>query len=135
MSSLLLVATLLLAQDAGRIVGIGGVFFKSADNKRIYDFYEKLGLPNQKNVGIAIKSKDQTSYIGVFKAEAKYFDGRLMINYIVDDLDAYLAKLEKKGVRIHKRENSAEGRFAWIYDPEGTKIELWQPPTRNAKPQ
>ena len=112
MSSLLLVATLLLAQDAGRIVGIGGVFFKSADNKRIYDFYEKLGLPNQKNVGIAIKSKDQTSYIGVFKAEAKYFDGPLMINYIVDDMDSYLAKPTVLARRMWQRSSELLNAFS-----------------------
>ena len=135
MTALLLVAGMLVAQN---VVGIGGIFFKSPDNKRLYDWYAKnLGLPNKKNVGIAIQSKDQTSYIGIFKAEAKYFEGPMMINFIVDDLEAMLAKLEKAGVRIDpKHENSAEGKFAWIYDPDGTRIELWQPaPTRTAKPQ
>jgi predicted enzyme related to lactoylglutathione lyase len=138
-TSLLLTVALFLAEDKGRIIGIGGVFFKSPDNKQMYEFYDqKLGLPNQKNAGIAVKGKEQTSYIGIFKAQSKYFEGPLMINYMVDDLDAYLAKLEQRGVKIDpKRENSSEGRFAWIYDPDGTKIELWQPPepTRSAKPQ
>ena len=54
-----------------------------------------------------------------------------MINYIVDDLDAILAKLNASGVRIDpKREDHDYGRFAWIYDPDGNKIELWEPPAR-----
>jgi predicted enzyme related to lactoylglutathione lyase len=137
MTSLVLFAALLFAEDKGKVIGIGGVFFKSAESKRMYEFYDrKLDLPNKNNEGIAIRSKDQTSYIGIFKADSKYFDGPLMINYIVDDLDAFLARL--KDVRIDpKRENSPEGRFAWIYDPDGTKIELWEPPkpTRTVKPQ
>jgi predicted enzyme related to lactoylglutathione lyase len=51
-----------------------------------------------------------------------------MINYIVNDLDALLAKLEAAGVRIDpKRDDADYGRFAWIFDPEGNKIELWEP--------
>jgi len=51
-----------------------------------------------------------------------------MINYIVDDLDAILAKLARSGVRIDpKREDYDYGRFAWIFDPDGNKIELWEP--------
>ena len=137
MTALALAAMMLLvAQEKGQIVGVGGVFFKSPDNKRLYTWYEeKLGLPNKKNVGIAIGSGSHTTYLGIFRAEAKYFEGPLMVNYIVDDMDALLAKLEKSGVRIDpKRSNSAEGRFAWIFDPDGNKIELWEP-TRSAKPQ
>ena len=50
-----------------------------------------------------------------------------MINFAVDDLDAYVAKLQAKGVTILKREGDQTGKFAWILDPDGTKIELWQP--------
>jgi predicted enzyme related to lactoylglutathione lyase len=51
-----------------------------------------------------------------------------MVNFAVDDLDALLAKLTAKGVTILKRDDSdANGKFAWILDPDGTKIELWQP--------
>ena len=55
-----------------------------------------------------------------------------MVNYIVDDLDALLAKLTASGVRIDpKREDHEDGSFAWIYDPDGNRIELWEP---DAKP-
>jgi len=51
-----------------------------------------------------------------------------MVNFRVDDMDGLLAKLESEGVRIDpKRDDASYGRFAWIYDPDGNKIELWQP--------
>jgi predicted enzyme related to lactoylglutathione lyase len=53
--------------------------------------------------------------------------GAFMINYAVDDMDAFLARLRAKGVTILKSEDDANGRFAWILDPDGNKIELWQP--------
>jgi predicted enzyme related to lactoylglutathione lyase len=72
----------------------------------------------------------------VFPAESPYFNpsnATFMINYIVDDLDAILAKLSENGVRIDpKREDSDYGRFAWIFDPDGNKIELWEPPASKA---
>jgi predicted enzyme related to lactoylglutathione lyase len=53
-----------------------------------------------------------------------------MLNYIVDDLDALLDRLKQEGVKIDpKRMNESYGRFAWIYDLDGNKIELWQPPS------
>jgi predicted enzyme related to lactoylglutathione lyase len=50
-----------------------------------------------------------------------------MINFAVDDMDAYIARLIAKGVPILKRDQDATGKFAWIRDPDGTRIELWQP--------
>ena len=50
-----------------------------------------------------------------------------MINFAVDDLDAFVIRLETKGVKILKREGDQTGKFAWILDPDGTKVELWQP--------
>ena len=67
----------------------------------------------------------------IFPASTTYFDpspAPFMINYIVDDLDALLDRLKEEGVKIDaKRLNESYGRFAWIYDPDGNKIELWQP--------
>ena len=67
----------------------------------------------------------------VFPHQSTYFDpsrAPFMINYIVDDLDAILAKLEKNGVEIDpKREDHEHGRFAWIFDSDGNKTELWEP--------
>lgn len=55
-----------------------------------------------------------------------------MLNYVVDDLDALLMRLDEAGVRIDaKRQEESYGKFAWIHDPDGNKIELWQPPASN----
>jgi predicted enzyme related to lactoylglutathione lyase len=66
-----------------------------------------------------------------FPIETRYFgDGpqSFMLNFRVDDLDGLLTQLETAGVRIdEKRENYPYGRFAWIWDPEGNRVELWQP--------
>ena len=80
--------------------------------------------------------KEHVTVWGVFPASTGYFGpgpAPFMINYIVDDLDALLDRLKEEGVKIDpKRMNESYGRFAWIYDLDGNKIELWQP-TR-AKP-
>ena len=58
-----------------------------------------------------------------------------MVNYIVDGLDAMLERLQEEGVKIDpKRMNEPYGRFAWIYDSDGNKIELWEPPKPNLEP-
>jgi len=141
-------------QQRGRIIGIGGVFFKSADHERLRDWYaENLGIVHGKD-GAGFKwrtvsdpspanaspgkpeSHDDTAneYLtawSIFPDASTYFDpsrAPFMINYIVDDLDAMLAKLARNGVRIDpKREDYDYGRFASIYDPDGNKIELWEP--------
>jgi predicted enzyme related to lactoylglutathione lyase len=79
--------------------------------------------------------KEHVTAWTVFPASTNYFDpgkASFMINYIVDDLDALLDRLREEGVKIDpKRMNESYGRFAWIYDLDGNKIELWQP---SAKP-
>jgi catechol 2,3-dioxygenase-like lactoylglutathione lyase family enzyme len=123
----------------GKILGIGGILFKSADAKQAREWYGKhLGLADKGEGAILPwldKGEPHTERMtvwGVFPATTKYFDpgkGSFMVNYIVDDLDALLERLKGEGVKIDpKRQNEAYGRFAWIYDPDGNKIELWQPP-------
>jgi glyoxylase I family protein len=74
--------------------------------------------------------------LSVFSSSSNYFDpshAPFMVNYIVDDMDALLDRLKEEGVKIDaKRVNESYGRFAWIYDLDGNKIELWQP--LSAKP-
>lgn len=81
--------------------------------------------------------KEHVTVWTVFPANTRYFEpsqAAFMVNYIVDDLDALLEKLQKEGVKIDpKRQNADYGRFAWIYDPDGNKIELWQPLTPKNK--
>jgi catechol 2,3-dioxygenase-like lactoylglutathione lyase family enzyme len=122
----------------GRVLGIGGVFFKSANQQQLQEWYSKnLGLADSGHgVMLPWREKDnpdseQTTVWSIFPSSTRYFEpsqASFMLNYIVDDLDALLDRLAKEGVRIDsKRQNESYGRFAWIYDPDGNKIELWQP--------
>ena len=81
--------------------------------------------------------KEHVTVWSAFPSNTDYFapgQATFMVNYIVDGLDAMLERLQKEGVKIDpKRMNEPYGRFAWIYDPDGNKIELWEPP--KAKPE
>lgn len=122
-----------------RVTGIGGIFFKAESPDKLYDWYEKhLGIkrePHGQGAMLHWRDAENLERRGVtvwaiFKKETKYFDpsrAPFMLNYRVDDLDALLEALRAEGVQIDKREDSDFGRFAWITDPEGNKIELWEP--------
>ena len=127
-------------EQRGRILGIGGVFFKSADRNQTRDWYaQHLGIAD-KGGGAMLPwrerddpKKEHVTVWTVFPSTTTYFEpskASFMINYIVDDMDALLDRLKQEGVKIDdKRVNESYGRFAWIYDPDGNKIELWQPVT------
>jgi len=123
------------AEPAGRITGVGGVFFKAKDPKALAAWYrDVLGMPLEAWGGAALRydapNHPPALIWNAFPASTDYFapsTGGFMINYAVDDMDAFLARLHAKGVAILKHEDDANGRFAWILDPEGNKIELWQP--------
>jgi len=121
-----------------RVTGIGGIFFKAKDPQSTYAWYEKhLGMrfdPRFKSVDFVSKdaqSGEEThTYWSLFKQDTKYFEpssASMMINYRVADMDAVCAALEAEGVKILGRQDERYGRFAWIMDPEGNKIELWAP--------
>jgi predicted enzyme related to lactoylglutathione lyase len=120
-----------------RVTGVGGVFLRSKDPKAVQAWYvEHLGFVAT-DYGVTFEWKDEvppgtgTTAWSAFPADTKYFgDGQqaAMINYRVDDLDGLLAKLEAAGVWIDpKREDASYGRFAWIKDCDGNRVELWQP--------
>ena len=124
-------------EQRGRILGIGGVFFKSANRDQMREWYSKhLGLAD-KGHGVMLPwrerddpQKEHTTVWTLFPATTDYIPATqsFMINYIVEDLDALLDRLKQEGVKIDpKRMNESYGRFAWIYDLDGNKIELWQP--------
>lgn len=124
------------AEPAGRITGVGGVFFKAKDPKALAAWYrDVLGLPLE-SWGGALLRYDAPHHPAVltwsaFPASTTYFapsTGEFMINYAVDDMEALLTRLRAKGIAILKHvDDDPNGRFAWILDPEGNKIELWQP--------
>ena len=116
-----------------RVTGIGGVFFKSANPDRLYEWYEKhLGMARGEG-GVLFRDDPGTTVWAVFPASTKYVEpstAPFMLNYRVDDLDGMLEKLRAEGVDIDpKREDYEYGRFAWIRDPDGNRIELWEPRT------
>lgn len=124
------------AQPIGRITGVGGVFVRSKDPSALARWYrDVLGLPLEAWGGALLRYDapahppvvvwnalpDTTRYTAPSTRE-------FMINFAVDDLDAYLVRLKARGVDPLKREDDGPGgKFAWILDPDGTKIELWQP--------
>lgn len=121
-----------------RVTGIGGVFLRSRDPKAMAKWYsENLGITLSDFNGTGFQWADEipagtgmTAW-SAFPQDTSYFgDGpqTAMINYRVDDLDALLATLSAAGVWIDpKREDFAYGRFAWIKDCDGNRLELWQP--------
>lgn len=119
-----------------RVLGIGGIFFKSADPGRLRAWYrEHLGLALEDWGGVAFRASDDpegATIWSVFEEDSDYFapsTARFMVNFRVDDLDAILASLRAAGDPVDdKIEESTFGRFGWVMDPDGHRVELWQAP-------
>ncbi|MFZ6648879.1 VOC family protein [Undibacterium sp. TJN25] len=130
------------AEAAGHITGVGGVFFKAKDPKALAAWYrDVLGLPVQAWGGAMLRydAPQHPSMLvwNAFPASTTYFapsTSEFMINYAVDDMDAFLSRLREKSVAILKQNDDTTGRFAWILDPEGNKIELWEPKRTTTPP-
>ncbi|WP_404403185.1 VOC family protein [Pelagibacterium halotolerans] len=112
-----------------KAVGIGGLFFRSADKAALAQWYEThLGVPGfwEQEAGFTIYSP--------FAADSDYFpaDKQFMVNFRVDDLDGLIIQLKTAGIAVETRPDEWDtpetGRFARIHDPEGNPVELWQPP-------
>ena len=124
------------AEAPGRVTGVGGIFVRSKDPKALAAWYrDVLGIKLESWGGAALRydapNHPPVLVWNAFPQASKYFapsESGFMLNFAVDDLDAFLARLREKGVVILKQDDSdPSGRFAWILDPDGTKIELWQP--------
>lgn len=123
----------------GRVTGLGGVFVRTRDAVGLRDWYaRRLGVPMQ-DFGAQfywrlVDRPDDLGYSvwGVFAEPAEYFapsTRQFMVNLRVDDLDSLLASLRQAGEQVDGRVDEGEfGRFGWVMDPDGTRIELWQPP-------
>jgi catechol 2,3-dioxygenase-like lactoylglutathione lyase family enzyme len=127
------------ADPPGRITGIGGIFVVSKDPKALAAWYRDVLGISLEPWGGAIFRYDATGHPPVavwtaFPEGESYLapsQRDFMLDFAVDDLDAFLTRLKAKGVTILKRDDSdPHGKFAWILDPDGTKIELQQPAKR-----
>ncbi|QJX00688.1 VOC family protein [Frigoriglobus tundricola] len=128
-----------------RVTGIGGVFFKSNDPAALAAWYQKhLGMVLEKSFGGAIlrwpddRAEDKGLTVWHLADKGSQWfspsDSSFMINYRVDDLGELLAGLRANGVEVLKGPESHEnGRFAWVMDPDGNKVELWEPKIWNEK--
>ena len=126
---------------SSHVKGIGGVFFKVDDPEKVNSWYqEHFGMDVADHGYTFFLWRDYSAENSVqrtvwttFPKASEHFgkaDQQVMINYIVDDLDAFLAKLTAENVeQIGEIEDYEYGRFAWIKDVEGNKVELWQPPS------
>ena len=122
-----------------RVQGIGGIFFKSPDPKALARWYgEHLGVPVEDWGGANFSWAKQadaeraSTVWSPFAADTTYFapsQSAFMINFRVRDLDAMLAQVAAAGAKVFdERESSEFGEFGWFLDPDGNKVELWQPP-------
>ena len=125
-----------------RVIGIGGIFFKANDPGKLASWYKKHlglsvddwgGVAFQEGAGADLKPKRQSHIVwSPFEATTDYFkpsDKPFLVNYRVHDLDALLTQLRSERVDVDPRTEKSEfGYFGWIMDPEGNRIELWEPP-------
>jgi predicted enzyme related to lactoylglutathione lyase len=121
-----------------RVTGIGGVFFRAKDPQALGAWYRKhLGIPVEDWGGAAFRwqSDDNPQGLGTTiwnpypEGSSYHGGGPLMINYRVADLHALLAALRSEGCAVDDKVDESEyGKFGWITDPEGNRIELWEPP-------
>ena len=125
------------------VVGIGGIFFKAEDSEKLAAWYQKhLGLEIEDFGGVIFRenrNRDETkpsrqAYTtwSPFASDTDYFAPSpkpFMINFRVADLDGLLAELRAAGVTVDDRTEKSEfGNFGWMMDPEGNRVELWEPP-------
>jgi predicted enzyme related to lactoylglutathione lyase len=129
--------TVAIAADApGHVTGVGGIFFRSKDPKALMAWYrDMLGITLEPWGGAMLRydapAHPKVLTLNAFAQGSGYMapsTREYMIDFAVDDLTAVCDRLKAKGVAILKRDDSdPSGDFAWVLDPDGTKIELWQP--------
>jgi predicted enzyme related to lactoylglutathione lyase len=119
-----------------KVVGVGGVFFKSDDPEKLGAWYQKwLGVPVEPPYGASFRPGDAPpggfTVWGPFRQQTEYFNPsrrEFMFNLMVDDLDGALAQVREGGAEIVGEIMEEDyGRFGWFMDPDGNKVELWEP--------
>ena len=129
-----------MIENKPKVVGVGGIFFKSENPEKTKKWYEEnLGLPTDQ-YGTMFKSRDidnpdEITYLqwSPFDKDTDYFDPSkkgFMINYRVQNIEDFVKVLKEKGITVLDEitEYGEIGKFVHILDPEGNKIELWEPP-------
>lgn len=123
-----------------RVTGIGGVFLRAHDREALSAWYrDRLGVPVQDWHGAMFHFADDLSpraqgyaVWSLFPDDTTYFGAGVqtfMVNFRVDDLDALLASLRAAGCAVDEKTHVDEnGKFGWVTDPEGNRVELWEPP-------
>jgi len=122
-----------------RVTGLGGVFLKCNDPEAMYTWYEKhLGITREHGTATfewrEVGNPDKTGMTvwSLFPQTSKYFNpstSPFMMNFRVENLEQLLEALRAEGVQVDEKVESHEyGKFGWIMDPEGNRIELWEPP-------
>jgi predicted enzyme related to lactoylglutathione lyase len=119
-----------------KVLGLGGVFFRSSDPDALKQWYiDTLGVPATEDPGISFPNSgllpDGYTVMAPFKADTTYFDPankEFMLNLVVDDVDGMLERIVAGGgTSVGEIEDYDFGKFGWFMDPEGNKVELWQP--------
>jgi len=124
----------------GNVLGVGGVFFRSSDPARLGSWYqEHLGFQVEEwgdtrgtSFSPSVMPANAFTVWSAFAANTEYFGSSgqaYMINLVVDDLDAALENVAAGGAEVlDEREEHDFGRFGWFVDPDGNRVELWEPP-------
>ncbi|MGD2128099.1 MAG: VOC family protein [Lysobacterales bacterium] len=124
----------------GRALGVGGIFFRSSDPARLGDWYAKYldfdieSWGDTRGASFSPADLPPTAFTvwSAFADDTAYFGEShqaYMINLVVDDLEAALERVAAGGaVVLDEREEHDFGRFGWFIDPDGHRVELWQPP-------
>ncbi|AXC12846.1 Glyoxalase/Bleomycin resistance protein/Dioxygenase family protein [Acidisarcina polymorpha] len=118
----------------GKLTGLGGAFLKAKDPKALYAWYEQhLGIQRAEHGSFSFPKSEVTgdTVLAFFPEETPYFGPsgqRTMLNFRVDDLDTILSSLLASGVNVDPERQSYDfGKFGWFTDPEGNRVELWEP--------
>lgn len=114
-----------------KVLGVGGVFFKALDVQATRDWYKRVLGIEVGEWGMMFPPLPEGGFTvwNPFAADTKYFEpstAPVMINLFVEDLDGVLAKVRAEGVEVLGAQDESYGRFAWIMDPTGLKLELWE---------
>ena len=123
-----------------RVTGIGGIFMKARNPEALQNWYrDHLGIDVQSWGGTSFKWDDPNGVTvwSIFPSTTEYFNpssAPFMVNYRVENLTALLEVLRQEGCAVDEKTDSSEyGKFGWVTDPEGNRVELWEPPAGAVK--